>query len=622
MLNGRFVFDIETDGLLLECTKCHIVAAYDIDKGTMHYWLEGDTGWKDVLGNAKLLIGHNILGFDIYALEKLFGWKPNKETNLNDTLILSQVLDYKRFGNDGHSLERWGEYLNYPKGNFNDWSTYSEEMLKYCLQDVRLNYRVFQVLRKEAMELTEKAPQLKHYLKAEHAVSNWCSTARLHGWPFNIEEATKLFEIMQKELDAAHTALSYKLGKKTVAVDKSKGEYLFKEPKWSKNGDYNIHTAKWFEIEQTTGQDENRLVEGIYSRVEFVDLDLNSVADVKVFLFRNGWEPTEWNTKKDESGKFKKTSPKITEDSLEFLGGDGKLYCDFLTTKSRHSVLKTWIENTDSSGMLHGDCMTIGTPSMRARHSIIVNVPAGDSVWGKEMRALFGCLKGWKFIGADSAGNQARGLAHYLKSEDFIKQLLEGDIHQYNADVLTRVLKDMGVNHVVPRNIAKRILYAFLFGASGAKLWGYVFGIQNKEKGNKLKNGFLKAVPGFKDLIDKLENIYGKTSQYGEGYIPGIGGNRIYCDSFHKLLVYLLQACEKATCSAATMVTMQELERENIPYIPLIFYHDEIDFMVPEQYAERAALISKTAFKTGPELFGVKIMDGDAKIGNNWYECH
>jgi DNA polymerase I-like protein with 3'-5' exonuclease and polymerase domains len=235
---------------------------------------------------------------------------------------------------------------------------------------------------------------------------------------------------------------------------------------------------------------------------------------------------------------------------------------------------------------------------------------------------LFRCKPGWKLIGCDSAGNQARGLAHYLGNADFIHTLLHGDIHQYNADVLTAVLKSMGIDHVVKRSIAKRILYAFLFGASGAKLWSYIFGTTDPKQGNKLKAGFLKAVPGFADLIKKLENIYGKTSQYGEGYIPSIAGNRIYVDSFHKLLVYLLQSCEKATCSAAIMLTMERLEAEGIPYIPCIFMHDEEDFQVPEEFAERAAEIGKQAFRDGPKLFGVEIMDGDAKIGNSWYDVH
>jgi DNA polymerase I-like protein with 3'-5' exonuclease and polymerase domains len=259
---------------------------------------------------------------------------------------------------------------------------------------------------------------------------------------------------------------------------------------------------------------------------------------------------------------------------------------------------------------------------MRTRHSIIVNVPTANSKWGKEMRSLFKCEDGWILVGSDSAGNQARGLAHYLGDQEFIDTLLNGDIHQYNADKLTAVLKGMGIDHQVPRGDAKRILYAFLFGAAGAKLWSYLFKTQNQTLGNKLKLGFTKAVPGFADLVKKLNNIYFKTSQMGYGYIPSIAGNRVYVDSSHKLLVYLLQSLEKITCATALRLTAERLAEANIPYKPCIFYHDELDFQVPIGYEQQAADIAKQAFIDGPKLFGVEIMDGESKIGRNWYEIH
>ena len=618
------MFDIETDGLLQDCTRMWILAAYNLETREMKYWLEGDLGWQEVFNKATLVVGHNILGFDIYALKKLFNYDFPKSCNMHDTLIMSQVLNYKRFGNDGHSLARWGEHLAFPKYDFNDWTKFSQEMLDYCLQDVRLGARVYDIVLAEYFKTAEKAPQIKHYLRAEHSVAKWCTSASLHGWPFDLKAAHALYEQLEAAMKLAYDALSARLGLKTVAVDKVKGIVEAKKPKWTKQGFYDAHTSRWFGVDPCSGfEGEDRMIIGEYCRVEFQPLSLDSVNDVKIFLYRNGWVPTEWNYKHNElTGKKEKTSPKISEDSLEFLGGDGKLYTEFLTAKSRFGILKTWIENTDANGMLHGDCMTIGTPSMRARHSIIVNVPSADSPWGKEMRALFATKPGWKLIGCDSAGNQARGLAHYLGDPKFIDTLLNGDIHQYNADVLTSVLKEMKIDYVVKRAQAKRILYAFLFGASGTKLWSYIFGTMDEKNGKRLKNGFLKAVPGFKALLTKLENIYGSTSQYGEGYIPSIAGNRIYVDSFHKLLVYLLQSCEKATCSAAVMLTMERLEAANIPYVPCIMMHDEEDFLVPEEHAEEAAKIGKQAFIDGPKLFGIEIMDGDAKIGNNWYEVH
>jgi len=637
-----YIVDIETDGLLLECTRMWCIVLRNIETNQATAYLEGDLSWKAILDSADNIAGHNILGFDLAALEKLFKYKLPNTCKVRDTLILSQVLNYKRFGTAGHSLGIWGESLGVLKTNwreraielelisFNDpagaeFKQFHAEMVDYCVQDTAVNIGVYTTLMQEFNIAYKHNKLVATYLKAEHAAAKWVSRCELVGWPFDKESAIALSQTLADEMAIAYETLNSKLGWKTVAVDKVKGEVAIKRPKWIKNGCYDQHTANWFGIEAWLGADEDvyRPIVGEYCRVTFERLSLDSVMDVKTFLYRNNWVPTQWNYKRNEmTGKNEKTSPKITEDSIEFLGGDGKLYTDFLTTKSRHSNLKTWIENVDTNGNLHGECIVIGTPSMRARHRVIVNVPSPDSKWGHEMRSLFKCKPGWKLIGCDSSGNQARGLAHYLKDPVFINTLLTGDIHQYNADALTEVLSEMGIKHVVPRAAAKRVLYAFLFGASGGKLWSYLFNTIDEANGKKLRLGFLKKVPGFEQLITKLKNTYGKTSQYGDGYIVSLVGTRIYVDSFHKLLVYLLQATEKITCATALMLTVQELEAENIPWEPCIFYHDEIDFQVPEEFAERAAEIGKKSFHDGPALYGIEIMDGSGKIGNTWYDVH
>ena len=621
---SRYILDTEANELLRLVTRRWIVAWKDMDTGKKFYCLEGDQSWKSVMDDATLIVGHNILGYDLPMLEKVEGYKLPHNVVVHDTMVMSLVLDYKRFGNDGHSLERWGIHLGKHKGSWTDFSKYAPGMLAYCMQDLEVTEAVYRKLLIELSALAEKSTKIKHYLRAEHAVSKWCADAELHGWPFYTERAKELFNIFEEELAATTGKLTPRLGRKTVAVDSSKGEYPPVYPKWNKNGNYSHHTAKWFGVDAATGQDRDRLIEGPYSRVEFPELQLSSSHDVKIFLYRNGWVPTEYNYKFDPAlGKKVQTSGKVTEDSLEFLGGDGKLYCDYLSTRARYGILKGWLNEVDENNRLHGTCFTIGTPSMRARHAIIANIPSADAAWGKEMRELFIAIPGWTLVGCDSAGNQARGLAHYLGSKEYIELLLHGDIHQYNADVLTAVLQELGISHVVPRSVAKRVLYAFLFGASGNKLWLYIFGESNKIKGNKLKDGFTKAVPGLKDLQDKLSAIFKKTSMGGrEGYIPGIAGNRIYCDSFHKLLVYLLQACEKATCAAAVMLIMEEHYKRNIPYQPVIMYHDEANWLTPTLFAEESKEIGIKAFQEGPKLFDIMIMDGGGKIGKDWFAIH
>lgn len=662
MKNRRILFDIETDGLLHEATQIWIFHCVDLETSETFEWVLGDLGFKDFIEKeVKELVGHFILGFDIPVLEKLFEFKISlTDIKITDTLILSRVLNYNRF-NNRHSLEVWGEALGQPKQEHDNWLEFSPEMVTRCRSDVALNANVLEVLQEEYLALFSKNPLVKQHLNVEHSVSWWCSQAELHGWPFDMEAARLLAPRLQEELDKAYNALNARLGMKAVAVDMSKGIVEEKRPKWIKNGFYDQHTCNWFNIEPPSGfEGEERLVEGPYCRVTFEKLSLDSVADVKIFLFRNGWEPTSWNFKKDPvTMSLTKTSPKITDDSLEFLGGDGRLYSNFAVARSRLAILNTWI-NVCKDGRVHGECNPIGTPSFRATHSVIVNVPSADTAWGPEMRSLFYAPKGYRLIGCDSASNQARGLAFFLKNPQFTDTLLNGDIHAFNARILDQVLKDMGFSwdsHIinagkaivsdeqrgvlskedflrsnselaqkalfaVKRAAAKRILYAFLFGASGGKLWLYITDILDSTKGNKLKAGFTAAVPGFKDLVDRLEKIYKSTSSKGKGYIPALSGAKLYVDSKHKLLVYLLQSTEKLTCGGAVHLLIRRLKEENIWFQPCIMMHDEVQFLVKEADAERAAVIGRECFRDGPKLFGIEIMDGGAKIGANWYETH
>ena len=110
--------------------------------------------------------------------------------------------------------------------------------------------------------------------------------------------------------------------------------------------------------------------------------------------------------------------------------------------------------------------------------------------------------------------------------------------------------------------------------------------------------------------------------QQGTAWIPGLDGRKVFVDSPHKALNYLLQSAEAITCKAAVALLMKRLDEENIPWNPLIFYHDEVQFEVPEQYAEQAGAIAKMCFKEAPKQFGVMIMDGEAKIGDNWFDVH
>lgn len=151
------VFDIETDGLLNDCTQIHCLIAYDTEaKETYTY---SDSGTKEpvvrgvqLLADASCIAGHNIIGYDIPVLRKFYPWF-DRTGGMADTLLLSRLIhpnlidiDKRRqwphmplqlYGR--HSLEAYGHRLGEYKGDFSkstDWKQFSPEMEEYCKQDV------------------------------------------------------------------------------------------------------------------------------------------------------------------------------------------------------------------------------------------------------------------------------------------------------------------------------------------------------------------------------------------------------------------------------------------------------------------------------------------------------
>jgi DNA polymerase-1 len=440
------VFDIECDGLLRAASVVWIAVAVDIETGEEFLFSDHDdslpsiSNFLEFLSSCRLAAGHNILMYDLPVLEKLFKWRAPPSLKVIDTLILSQVLNYKRFG-FGHSLARWGKALGKPKPEHEDWSRYSPEMRTRCVEDVRINLGVYKVLLAELRR--RKDPSLlREGLKAEHGVSKFVGRAQLHGWPFDIRGAMKLLRTLEAEMEEIANFLEPKLGQKCKAVD-SNPEY--KSPAWVKNGDYAKRTCEWFGIPPEAGQEGSRPVQGDFCRVEYIDIRVGSTELVKEYLFRIGWVPDDWNYKQ-VNGRLTKTTPKLTESSLAPLGEIGEQINRFYTIRSRHSILKTWVETDydDTTGRIYGDSFVIGTPTGRSRHQIIANIPSSDAVYGPEVRALFSTIPGYRVVGADSSSNQNRALCHYLKNKEYTDKVISTDIHTANQEVLTKILGDLG----------------------------------------------------------------------------------------------------------------------------------------------------------------------------------
>jgi DNA polymerase I len=623
--NRGWVFDIEADGLLKTISEVWVLVATDVETLDTFVFSDYDSRYPNLMEFTKLfdsatfLVGHFICSYDLPALEKVKKWVRKPTTKPVDTLIMSKVLDYERFGSGfKHSLQDWGEFFKHPKVQHEDWSQYSEEMLHRCIEDVRINVKVFKYLSKQLNE-NPKADRLRKGLKAEHGTSEFVGRSHLKGWPMNKELMLKTYNILTENLTKIEDEINPLLKPIVKLEDKEP-----KVPVFIKSGDFNAHTARWFRVTQDEGNRPRPVVKGEFTRIHLVNPEIGNIDSVKSFLREHGWEPDDWNYKKLPDGSKIKTSEKLTETSLALVDHWGPMIDEYFTTRARHSILSGWIENLDKDNYLVGDMFVIGTPTGRAVHELIANIPDSEQKYGEEFRSIFSTIPGWKVVGADSKSCQIRALCHYLDNPEYTKIVLHGDgsgdMHQFHANIAKEVYED------VDRKKMKRTFFAMIFGAGGYKLGMYITGRPDFKVGQAVKEILISRIGGFRKLLEKIEIIYKRNYDKGtkKSWLPCIDGRKIYIESPHKGLNYIVQSCEAVTCKMAVALATERLDKEigRDNWVPLIFMHDELQVLAKEEYAEQAAKICANAFKDGPLEFGITIMDGDSKIGNNWCETH
>lgn len=147
-------FDIEANNLYHDVTKLWCSSHIDIDTGCV---TEFRPECIETLGerllqcklNNIVVVGHNIVDYDIPAIEKVLGVNLDGLAFI-DTLVLSRALEPDREG--GHSLKTWGKRLGILKGTYGEdegeaaWDKFSEDMMEYCTQDVKVTVALLKYL--------------------------------------------------------------------------------------------------------------------------------------------------------------------------------------------------------------------------------------------------------------------------------------------------------------------------------------------------------------------------------------------------------------------------------------------------------------------------------------------
>ncbi len=433
--------DLEADGLDPTTIWC-VVTRYN-GVNTVH--TRPDTLLEALAGSLSV-VGHNLIGYDLPVLERLWGLSVAPERVI-DTLVLSRLFDPSKSG--GHSLRNWGEELGFPKGDHDDWTCLSPEMIDYCMRDVEVTEAVHKKLVTDMSEFSQQSVELEH--KVQYVVQQ----QERNGWVLDQELARELCATFKERMNEIEADLQ--------AIFPPIIEQRYSEK-----------TGKRLKDKVT--------VFNVGSRQQVADR-LTAKGAVWTELTPTGKPMVDEKTLKENSHV-----------------PEAEQVLEYLLLQKRYAQVNSWLEHVEDDGRVHGRVISNGAVTGRMTHQSpnMAQVPAGHSLFGHECRSCWTVPQQSKLVGFDASGLELRMLAHYMNDEEFTNVLLREDIH-------TRNQQAAGLE---TRPQAKTFIYAFLYGAGDAKIGTIVGG--TARDGRTLKQRFLRNTPALESLRERTARAAGR----------------------------------------------------------------------------------------------------------------
>ena len=567
----KLIFDIEADNLLDDVTQVWCIVARDVDTNEVHTF-DPDNIEEGIrlLDKADMLIGHNIIEYDLRVLDKLHGYKYTGQTL--DTLVYSRTIwpdirevDIKLHKQDKmplaligrQSLKAWGYRLGELKGDFGSdiesFGAFSQEMLDYCVQDTMVNHKLY-------LKIMQKNFS-KEALDLETEIHTLLIEQQERGFDFDVKAAQSLYSSLAERKQQLENELQ-QVFEPTVIEMKTKTKTIPFNPA---------------------------------SRQQIADR-----------LVKKGWKPKAFTNNGD---------PKVDEEVLFKIDmPEAKLLTEYLLLNKRVGQLATgkqaWLK-MEKDGKLHGRVNHMGAVTSRCTHSNpnMAQVPSVGAEFGKECRSLFHAPDGYSLLGADASGLELRCLAHYMAAYDdgsYAYEVVNGDVHTINQEAAG----------LPSRSNAKTFIYGFLYGAGDEKI-GKIINKGSKE-GKTIKNKFLKKLPALKYLKDAVAK-----AADDRGWVKGLDGRAIPVRHSHASLNTLLQSCGAIICKTWYVFIARAIKKANLDAQIVAFIHDEVQLVVKKGQEDETGRLIQLCMEEVERHFKFRCkLDSEYKYGSNWADTH
>lgn len=259
---------------------------------------------------------------------------------------------------------------------------------------------------------------------------------------------------------------------------------------------------------------------------------------------------------------------------------------------------KGFLAAVRADGRISTPAATCDAATSRMKHRSVANVPRVTSLFGYEMRNLFGVETPRYFqIGYDFDSLEAKIESHYCwryepEPHEYCNALLlekPNDVHTMMARRITET-----IGRKFERSPAKSVKYGITYGAQADKVAKTIG--SDKYTGQLVFDAFWEAAFPLAQLKEKLNAFWVNT---GKQYVLGIDGRKVPTRSAHAILNSLFQS-GGVICAKRAMVIYDDMIEEeglavdffvddwkNKEFVQqMIAYHDEAQLEVSRNLVE------------------------------------
>jgi len=403
------VFDIETDGL--DPTKIHVLSWED-ELGKIQH-THDYVAMRIFFEEATILIGHNIVRYDIPAVEKILGVKVS--ATLVDTLAVSWYINHTR---PKHGLEGYGEYYNVKKPEITDWENLTkEEYAHRCNEDVKINVRLWRDLDIKLSKLYPDVNNKWDLLNYLTFKMQCAAEQEALKWKLDVDKANKYLAEWGDMKEDKIEQLAEAMPKRVLTKVQQRPKVMYK-----KDGELSSHGERFEELRKEYRQPEN--VQSFVVKTGEVRGNPSSPEQVKDWLYSIGWVPRTFKFVRGSDDQEKQIPQIRREGELcpsvkDLVSEDPAVsILDGLSVLShRISVLKGMVDH-EVDGYVQATVAGM-TNTLRFKHAKpLVNIPSVEKPYGKEIRGCLTAPEGYTLCGADMTSLEDTTKRHYMKPLD------------------------------------------------------------------------------------------------------------------------------------------------------------------------------------------------------------